>query len=344
MNNWQKLCEQVNPLINKSVDENLFHLLFESFLKTIFNWDDINIKHKQPVPMGRDIKEADIILTGEKYGIVIEMKRPSVSLGDKEAGQLTSYMRILQYKYGLLIGNKIKVYYDDDTNKDNPIEVANFDFDTNSSDGVALSEILDRNVCSNEKLKEYVIERIKRIQTKKKMELLKNELVNNDGNKIKIIIKEKLISDGYKEENINDILNDISIFLKQTPTLIENNIVETNGNEETQNRRQLSAAVIAETFHFYKRNTDAKMKILGNNDFVLLKGSKIASVVQSFSTALSNRKKYANIISPSFEILEDIHFNTPSAAGAFVSGGSENGWVEWKTKNGKSIDQVNIGE
>ena len=185
MNNWQKLCEQLIPLIKNNVTEDLFHSLFESALKTIFNWDSASIHHKKQVPMGRDIKEADIVLTSSNYGIVIEMKKPSVALGDKEVGQLTSYMRILGHKFGFLIANEFRVFYDDDTSSNVPILVASFGFDPDNSDGISLCNILDKNICSNEKLKEYAVTHIKRIQTQQKMDQLKTELVNNNGEKIK---------------------------------------------------------------------------------------------------------------------------------------------------------------
>jgi hypothetical protein len=216
MNNWQKLCEQVIPLIKNNVTEDLFHSLFESALKTIFNWDSGSIRHKMQVPMGRDIKEADIVLTGNNYGIVIEMKKPSAVFGGKEIGQLTSYMRILGHKFGFLIANEFRVFYDDDASSNAPIQVASFGFDPNNSDGISLCNILDKSICSNEKLKEYAIMHIKRIQTQQEMEQLKTELLNNNGEKVKEIIKTKLISDGYDENYINDILENIVISYKST--------------------------------------------------------------------------------------------------------------------------------
>ena len=188
MDNWQKLCEQVIPLIKNNVTEDLFHSLFETYLKTIFNWDIDSIRHKMLVPMGRDIKEADIVLVGSNYGIVIEMKNPSVVLGDKKIGQLTSYMRILRHKFGFLIGNEFRVFYDNDTNSGAPVQIASFEFDPNNSDGISLCNILDKSVCSNEKLKEYAVIRIKRTETEQKIKQLENELLNNNGEKIKEII------------------------------------------------------------------------------------------------------------------------------------------------------------
>lgn len=35
-----------------------------------------------------------------------------------------------------------------------------------------------------------------------------------------------------------------------------------------------------------------------------------------------------------------LDFNTPSGASDFILGGSTNGWVEWKNKDGKTLDEI----
>ena len=35
-----------------------------------------------------------------------------------------------------------------------------------------------------------------------------------------------------------------------------------------------------------------------------------------------------------------LEFNTPSGASEFALGGSTNGWVEWKNKDGKTLDEM----
>jgi hypothetical protein len=152
MNNWQKVCIQINPLIKRDVAEEVYHEQFVSCLQTIFNWNIANIKVEQPVRMGSTDKYADIVLAGNGFGIVIEMKRPSVALGDNEAGQLSSYMRVLGKRYGLLVGNKIKVFYDNDKESSAATEIASFDFDGDNSEGTAFCEILDGSNCSSESI------------------------------------------------------------------------------------------------------------------------------------------------------------------------------------------------
>jgi hypothetical protein len=39
MNNWQKVCKQIRPLIKTDVLEDTLHQSFEALLETVLNWD-----------------------------------------------------------------------------------------------------------------------------------------------------------------------------------------------------------------------------------------------------------------------------------------------------------------
>jgi hypothetical protein len=160
MNNWKKLCEHIKPLIDRNVGEDELHGSFERWLRDFFNWDGTSLQHEVRVPMGNyQAKRADIVLYGGGFGIVIEMKAPDVSIGNEEIEQLNSYMRILNYKYGFIVGNKLKMFYDDGKPGEMVKEVADIDFVPGNRDGVELGEILDKSVCSDEKLKGYAEKR-----------------------------------------------------------------------------------------------------------------------------------------------------------------------------------------
>jgi hypothetical protein len=156
MNNWQKVCRQIRPLIKTAVLEDTLHQSFEALLETVLNWDKADIQHEVPVYMGKDTKRADIVLNGNGFGIVMEMKRPNIGFGVEEAGQLQSYMRFLGHKFGFLIGHKIKMFYDDGNPK--LVEVVTFGFDEENPAGKALFDILDKEACSVERLKDYIDE------------------------------------------------------------------------------------------------------------------------------------------------------------------------------------------
>lgn len=81
-----------------------------------------------------------------------------------------------------------------------------------------------------------------------------------------------------------------------------------------------------------------------SDGFVVLKGSRISPKDDStISTKVfeirKNRKVDKNNI-----LLEDVLFNTPSGAAQFVIGKSSNGWIEWRTEDGKTLRDLEYSE
>ena len=83
------------------------------------------------------------------------------------------------------------------------------------------------------------------------------------------------------------------------------------------------------------------------NKFILLKGSKISST-EADHYKLKKYDRYKMIkdnkldkISNEYLITkQDIDFNSPSSASSFCLGKSSNGWVEWKSKEKQSLDDM----
>jgi len=161
---WARLCGYAKVfLTGQGLREDVFHRTLEVCLEDIFDWPEASVKHKETVQIGSR-EQADIVLKGTDFNLVIEVKRPDSELREKAAGQLIYYMRNLGYpcKYGLLIGREVQVFYDTDTTiaaKDiKPL--VSFGFDSADQYGIAMGEVLDFNACSNEKLREYVEEMV----------------------------------------------------------------------------------------------------------------------------------------------------------------------------------------
>lgn len=76
--------------------------------------------------------------------------------------------------------------------------------------------------------------------------------------------------------------------------------------------------------------------------FVLKKGSTINPRMTRSCPEFVTKKRdqYKKIIDENYTLLEDILFNTPSGAAAFVCGSSANGNIEWKTAEGKTLKQI----
>lgn len=94
-------------------------------------------------------------------------------------------------------------------------------------------------------------------------------------------------------------------------------------------------------FYFTKRSANA-VGVRTADGFVVKSGSLITSSLTDKCPEHIKRKRdeYKNKIDQNYKLIEDILFNTPSGAACFVSGASLNGLIEWKTKEGKNIKDI----
>ena len=84
-----------------------------------------------------------------------------------------------------------------------------------------------------------------------------------------------------------------------------------------------------------------------DDGFVVFKGSKARKkTAASFrNTQIAMREKLINqkILVEEKDVLvftEDFIFTSPSAASDMIKGNSSNGWIEWKDKDGKTLDEL----
>ena len=94
---------------------------------------------------------------------------------------------------------------------------------------------------------------------------------------------------------------------------------------------------------YCKRKGAAAIGVQTSDGFVVKKGSKILEHTTNGCPdhVINKRQQHKNAIGDDFILTEDILFNTPSGAAAFVCGASANGYVEWKDSNGVSLKDIN---
>lgn len=96
-------------------------------------------------------------------------------------------------------------------------------------------------------------------------------------------------------------------------------------------------------FYTNGRKSDAK-GFYDENGFTVLKGSVIASTVVASHSNPTKRKDILNKVSElqgeQVILKQNYTFSSPSAAADFCIGSSNNGWTVWKTKEGKTLDEV----
>ena len=101
----------------------------------------------------------------------------------------------------------------------------------------------------------------------------------------------------------------------------------------------------ANTLHT-TRNGILAFGVYDGEHFEVLEGSEIdmsrkchsATMEKQRQTALANGDIIC--VDGKYKLTVSVSFTAPSSAGMFVLGGAINGWVEWKDKDGKTLDEI----
>ena len=119
-------------------------------------------------------------------------------------------------------------------------------------------------------------------------------------------------------------------------------IMATQGYKMNDTSRNLDNADILHT----TRNGIRAFGIYDGEKFEVLDGSQI-NMDKPTNLERYNRQRADLLEKGSISVVDGkyilhatIEFNTPSGASDFVLGGSTNGWTEWKTKAGKTLDEA----
>lgn len=101
----------------------------------------------------------------------------------------------------------------------------------------------------------------------------------------------------------------------------------------------------ANTLHT-TRNGITAFGVYDGDHFEVLEGSEIDMNRKCHSATMEKQRQTAlingNIVcfDGKYKLTVSVSFTSPSSAGQFVLGGSINGWVEWKDKDGKTLDEL----
>ena len=101
----------------------------------------------------------------------------------------------------------------------------------------------------------------------------------------------------------------------------------------------------ANTLHT-TRNGITAFGVYDGENFEVLEGSEIDMSRKCHSATMEKQRQTAlangNIVcvDKKYKLTVSVSFTSPSSAGQFVLGGSINGWVEWKDKDEKTLDEL----
>ena len=101
----------------------------------------------------------------------------------------------------------------------------------------------------------------------------------------------------------------------------------------------------ANTLHT-TRNGIAAFGVYDGENFEVLEGSEIDMSRKALSAAIEKQRQAAFVngniayADGKYKLTVSVSFSSPSSAATFILGGSNNGWTEWKDKDGKTLDEL----
>ena len=119
-------------------------------------------------------------------------------------------------------------------------------------------------------------------------------------------------------------------------------IMATQGYKMDNSKSTLDEANILHT----TRNGVLAFGVYNSENFEVLEDSEIDMSRKCHSTTIEKQRQTAlangNIVcvDGKYKLTVSVSFTSPSSAAMFVLGGSTNGWVEWKDKDGKTLDEL----
>ena len=119
-------------------------------------------------------------------------------------------------------------------------------------------------------------------------------------------------------------------------------IMATQGYKVDNSKSTLDEANILHT----TRNGILAFGVYNSENFEVLEDSEIDMSRKCHSTTIEKQRQTAlangNIVcvDGKYKLTVSVSFTSPSSAAMFVLGGSTNGWVEWKDKDGKTLDEL----
>lgn len=184
--------------IQKTYERDIFHHILS------YSWDEID--SQRTLQMASTQKKMDIVLQKDRKDIiVVELKQHSARKNDGGQAQLFSYLNQLKTVHiGILVCDRLCVYCfdfmkNDDENAQNCLEIP---FTNDNSDGEKFVELFSKDNFDEEKIRQFVQERIKQKGAAIK---IKEEITS--GSFLQTAVKEYL-KKSYDEEMIEKVLSD----------------------------------------------------------------------------------------------------------------------------------------
>ena len=162
---WNRLCDKVNKKIN--VSEGRFEKEIALEFLGALNWSEYydNLKEQYQIDVHGDKWIPDFALFAEgkdEPDIIVELKKPTHRQRSKDRRQITTYMKLVDCRFGLYFGEKLELFYlDYEPEKRVSKSVLSVDFIKNDKNGQQLIDLLKYDSYDRSKLRTFCENRIK---------------------------------------------------------------------------------------------------------------------------------------------------------------------------------------
>ena len=222
---WNEICFELRACIQNNVLEKDYENAICNCM-VLLGWKKFRgeIITQYPVQAGHENKYADIVIMQDGVEqFVLEIKRPNHILQEEDERQLFSYMRLLKHQviFGLYVGDKIRLYYDDVSSQQLPEQVFSLDIEENNPDGLKFVKLFSKDSFNVQTVMDFCKEQKAIFQKHKQIqdEVIKI-LSDTSGNIFKDALKEKYLNEGHSEDWVESVLNQ---FILTVSPLIKGN-------------------------------------------------------------------------------------------------------------------------
>lgn len=237
-NRWREFCYDLIEGAKYDILEDPYQDMIEQGLRQL-NWSKANgeICSKERIKIGSNQKlEPDITLKiNNKPVLVVEVKRPLNKLNEDQILQLVSYMRQCRVPFGIYVGDRIALFYDDSTHE--PTEVWSIDLDSEADEGWRFVDFFSRGSFNEERLDIFCKERMNEIHTSMGLRDIAGKLAENEGEAIlKEIVEKYLVGmKRYDQGLVTKLLNryQFSAHLKELTVDEEKEVPENEIGQQT---------------------------------------------------------------------------------------------------------------
>ena len=218
---WQEICFLLHGNISPSISEEMYEQKIIQSLEKMgwsqFHKEIISKKNIQIGSVGKIIPDIIVKSSNNKESFVVEVKKPSADVeNNSHKNQLFSYMRQLKLENGLLIGNKIQIYYDGKSNTtEEPILLKSIDFSESNTDGLLFIDLFHKQNFSFQNMQEFAEKMIRELATKNHKKKLYQLLLSDDYHrKLQQFIIDDL-QENWDKDTVKDVINQININISQ---------------------------------------------------------------------------------------------------------------------------------